>query len=46
MLYELEKEARFDASNTNPKAAAFTAQRLADAASTLRDLWYAAYRSQ
>lgn len=43
-LYELEKEAKFDASNRNPKAATFVAQRLADAAATLRDLWYAAYR--
>jgi len=43
-LYELEKERRFDAANNSPKAAAFTAERLADAAATLRDLWYAAYR--
>jgi hypothetical protein len=44
-LYELEKETRFDATDNNPKAVPFAAERLADAASTLRDLWYAAYRS-
>lgn len=44
-LYELERESRFDAADDNPRATAFAAERLADAASTLRDLWYEAYRS-
>ena len=44
-LYALEKAASFGAKNTDPKAAAFVAARLADAASTLRDLWYTAYRT-
>jgi hypothetical protein len=44
-LYELEKESKFGAANHNPKAVAFAAERLADAASTLRDLWYEACKS-
>jgi hypothetical protein len=44
-LYKLEKELKFDATNNHPKAVAFAAERLADAASALRDLWYEAYRS-
>jgi hypothetical protein len=44
-LYRLENKSRFDSTNNNPKAVAFAAERLADAASTLRDLWYEAYRS-
>jgi hypothetical protein len=44
-LYELENETRFDGTNNNPKAVAFGVERLADAASTLRDFWYEAYRS-
>ncbi|HKE20785.1 MAG TPA: hypothetical protein VKB88_00255 [Bryobacteraceae bacterium] len=44
-LYDLEKAASFGAKNADPNAAAFVAARLADAASTLRDLWYTAYRT-
>jgi hypothetical protein len=43
-LYDLEKETKFGAGDSNPRAEAFAAARLADAAATLRDLWYAAYR--
>jgi hypothetical protein len=43
-LYELEKETKFGAADGNPRAATFAAAQLADAAATLRDLWYAAYR--
>ncbi len=44
-LYELDKAEPFGTGNTDPKAEAFVAARLADAASTLRDLWYTAYRT-
>jgi hypothetical protein len=44
-LYDLERESRFDAANDSLKAKAFAAERLADGASTLRDLWYEAWRS-
>ena len=44
-LYELEKAEPFGSGDTDPKAKALAAARLADAASTLRDLWYTAYRS-
>jgi len=44
-LYDLEKATSFGAKNADPNAAAFVAGRLADAASTLRDLWYTAYRT-
>ena len=42
-LYEMEKLAPFGADDENPEAVKFAATRLADAVSTLRDLWYTAY---
>jgi hypothetical protein len=44
-LYEFEKAEPFGVADADPRAAAFVAARLADAASTLRDLWYTAYRT-
>ena len=44
-LYELEKVSKFGTADDNLKAVRFAAERLADGASTLRDLWYEAYRS-
>lgn len=44
-LYDLEKATSFGAKNVDPKAVAFVAARLADATSTLRDLWYTAFRT-
>lgn len=44
-LYELEKTTPFGPDNTSPQARRFAAERLADAVSTLRDLWYTAYRT-
>jgi hypothetical protein len=42
-LYELDKFQRFGPDDNDPRARAFAARRLADAASVLRDLWYTAY---
>lgn len=42
-LYELEKLKKFGPDDDDPRARAFAATRLADAASVLRDLWYTAY---
>lgn len=42
-LYELEKQQPFGSGKASPEAVDFVATRLADAASTLRDLWYTAY---
>jgi hypothetical protein len=44
-LYEMEKAAPFGPDNADPKAVQFVASRLADAASTLRDLWYTAWQT-
>ena len=42
-LYELELKQPFGAEKASPEAIRFVATRLADATSTLRDLWYTAY---
>lgn len=42
-LYELELKQPFGAEHATPEATTFVATRLADAVSTLRDLWYTAY---
>ena len=42
-LYDLEKLQPFGEKNMDPKAHKFVSERLADAVSTLRDLWYTAY---
>lgn len=42
-LYDLEKAVPFGADDNDPHAKTFVAARLADGASVLRDLWYAAY---
>ncbi|HXJ37898.1 MAG TPA: hypothetical protein VNH18_01395 [Bryobacteraceae bacterium] len=44
-LYGMEKLKPFGADNTDPRAVQFVAPRLADAVSTLRDLWYTAWRT-
>jgi len=44
-LYELEKAMPFGPDNSDLAAASFVTERLADAAATLRDLWYTAYRT-
>ena len=44
-LYELEKAMPFGPNNSDLAAASFVTERLADAAATLRDLWYMAYRT-
>ncbi|MGI8545757.1 MAG: nuclease [Gemmatimonadaceae bacterium] len=42
-LYALDKQAPFDAQTTAPENKAFTAQRLADGAQMLRNLWWTAW---
>jgi hypothetical protein len=42
-LYELELQQPFGPAQARPEAVGFAASRLADAVSTLRDLWYTAY---
>ena len=42
-LYRLEKKQSFTPENRSPEHIEFCARRLADAASTIRDLWYTAY---
>jgi hypothetical protein len=42
-LYELEAIEPFTAKNSRADARTFVSERLGDAASTLRDLWYTAY---
>lgn len=42
-LYALDKQAPFDAQTTAPEDKRFTAQRLADGAQMLRDLWWTAW---
>ena len=44
-VYELEQSTAFGAEDGDAAAKAFVAARLADGASTLRDLWYTAYRT-
>jgi hypothetical protein len=42
-VYRMEQAMHFGPDNTDPKAVRFVASRLADGASTLRDLWYTAW---
>jgi hypothetical protein len=42
-LYAFEKRQPFGEKNTDPNAHKFVSERLADAVSTLKDLWYTAY---
>lgn len=42
-LYELDKQDPFNARNMSPEHKAFAAERLAAAATMLRDLWYTAW---
>jgi len=44
-LYELEKAAPFGPENSSPEAKRFVSSRLADAVSTLRDLWFTAWQT-
>ena len=44
-LYELEKAEPFTSENQNPESHRFAVERLADAVSTLRDLWFTAFKT-
>ncbi len=43
MLYDFDRSAAFGSGKESPEAKAFTAQRLSDGASMLRDVWYTAW---